>query len=69
MGNEPFLKTYKDTFLQTTFPALKNVQAALIKAGLGRQVKVTVPLNADVYESSTDVPSGGNFRSIHSVSP
>ncbi|XP_075674455.1 glucan endo-1,3-beta-glucosidase 6-like [Castanea sativa] len=63
VGNEPFLQTYKDQFLQTTFPALKNVQAALIKAGLGRQVKVTVPLNADVYQTDTDLPSGGDFRS------
>ncbi|VFQ92523.1 unnamed protein product [Cuscuta campestris] len=62
VGNEPFLKTYKDKFVQTTFPALKNIQAALIKAGLGRQVKVTVPLNADVYDTSTGVPSGGHFR-------
>ncbi|KAK9275354.1 hypothetical protein L1049_022618 [Liquidambar formosana] len=68
VGNEPFLKTYKDTFLQTTLPALKNIQAALIKAGLGRQVKVTVPLNADVYETDSDVPSGGEFRSdIHAL--
>lgn len=63
VGNEPFLQTYKDQFVQTTFPALKNVQAALIKAGLGRQVKVTVPLNADVYQTDTDLPSGGDFRS------
>ncbi|CAH9118786.1 unnamed protein product [Cuscuta europaea] len=62
VGNEPFLKTYKDKFVQTTFPALKNIGAALVKAGLGRQVKVTVPLNADVYDTSTGVPSGGNFR-------
>ncbi|CAN0897466.1 Glucan endo-1,3-beta-glucosidase 6 [Linum grandiflorum] len=62
VGNEPFLKTYKDRFVQTTFPALKNIQAALIKAGLGRQVKVTVPLNADVYQSDNGLPSGGNFR-------
>ncbi|XP_031105604.1 glucan endo-1,3-beta-glucosidase 5-like [Ipomoea triloba] len=68
VGNEPFLKTYKDRFVQTLFPALKNVQAALIKAGLGRQVKVTVPLNADVYDTPTGVPSGGNFRSdIHQL--
>lgn len=68
MGNEPFLKTYKDTFLQTTFPALQNIQAALIKAGLGRQVKVTVPLNADVYQTDNGLPSGGNFRSdIHDL--
>ncbi|KAJ8767346.1 hypothetical protein K2173_017390 [Erythroxylum novogranatense] len=63
VGNEPFLKTYKDKFLQTTFPALQNIQAALIKAGLGKQVKVTVPLNADVYQSDSGLPSGGNFRS------
>ncbi|KAK9053887.1 hypothetical protein SSX86_024962 [Deinandra increscens subsp. villosa] len=68
VGNEPFLKTYKDMFTNTTLPALKNIQAALIKAGLGRQVKVTVPLNADVYESSSGVPSEGNFRAdIHDL--
>ncbi|KAM3394339.1 glucan endo-1,3-beta-glucosidase 5 [Capsicum galapagoense] len=68
VGNEPFLKAYKDTFLNTTYPALENVQAALIKAGLGRQVKVTVPINADVYQTDTGVPSGGNFRSdIHGL--
>ncbi|CAN1858164.1 Glucan endo-1,3-beta-glucosidase 6 [Linum perenne] len=68
VGNEPFLKTYNDRFVQTTFPALKNIQAALIKAGLGRQVKVTVPLNADVYQSDNGLPSGGNFRpDIHDL--
>ncbi|KAG0451662.1 hypothetical protein HPP92_026103 [Vanilla planifolia] len=68
VGNEPFLKTYKGMFQQTTFPALQNIQAALIKAGLGRQVKVTVPLNADVYQSSNGLPSGGDFRSdIHDL--
>ncbi|XP_023540642.1 glucan endo-1,3-beta-glucosidase 6-like [Cucurbita pepo subsp. pepo] len=53
VGNEPFLNAYNGSFLQTTFPAMQNVQAALIKAGLGRQVKVTVPLNADVYETTS----------------
>eukprot|EP00257_Ricinus_communis_P003724 XP_002516181.3 glucan endo-1,3-beta-glucosidase 5 [Ricinus communis] len=68
VGNEPFLKTYKDSFLQTTFPALQNIQAALIKAGLGKQVKVTVPLNADVYQTDTGLPSGGDFRAdIHDL--
>ncbi|KAF6174979.1 hypothetical protein GIB67_026467 [Kingdonia uniflora] len=68
VGNEPFLKTYKDSYLGTTFPALKNIQAALIKAGLGAQVKVTVPLNADVYQTDNDLPSGGDFRAdIHSL--
>ncbi|KAJ0985214.1 hypothetical protein J5N97_003570 [Dioscorea zingiberensis] len=34
VGNEPFLETYNGSFLQTTFPALQNIQAALIKAGV-----------------------------------
>ncbi|KAK3019711.1 hypothetical protein RJ639_003147 [Escallonia herrerae] len=66
VGNEPFLQTYNGTFLRTTFPALQNIQSALIKAGLGNKVKVTVPLNADVYESASGNPSGGDFRAdIH----
>ncbi|KAL8223080.1 hypothetical protein R6Q57_020479 [Mikania cordata] len=66
VGNEPFLSTYNGTFLKSTFPALQNIQAALIKAGLATKVKVTVPQNADVYESATGVPSGGDFRAdIH----
>ncbi|POO03784.1 Glycoside hydrolase [Trema orientale] len=68
VGNEPFLSTYNGSFLQTTFPALQNVQSALIKAGLGNQVKVTIPLNADVYGSSSDKPSDGDFRpDIHDL--
>ncbi|XP_062163239.1 glucan endo-1,3-beta-glucosidase 6 [Alnus glutinosa] len=68
VGNEPFLSTYNGSFLRTTFPALQNVQSALIKAGLSNKVKVTIPLNADVYASSTDVPSGGDFRAdIHDL--
>ncbi|KAJ8644351.1 hypothetical protein MRB53_006099 [Persea americana] len=68
VGNEPFLATYNGSFLGTTFPALQNIQGALIKAGLSSQVKVTVPLNADVYESSTTLPSGGDFRAdIHDL--
>ncbi|XVE97808.1 hypothetical protein REPUB_Repub03eG0050800 [Reevesia pubescens] len=62
VANEPFLHTYNDMFVQTTFPALQNIQAALIKAGLGQKVKVTIPLNADVYQTDTGLPSGGNFR-------
>ncbi|KAK4713843.1 hypothetical protein R3W88_019750 [Solanum pinnatisectum] len=54
-------QTYNGSFLRTTFPALQNVQAALVKAGQGNQVKVTVLLNADVYESSSSLLSGGNF--------
>ncbi|KAL8171810.1 hypothetical protein V2J09_023614 [Rumex salicifolius] len=68
VGNEPFLKTYKDTYMETTFPALQNIQTALTKAGLTPQIKATVPLNADVYQSDTNMPSGGDFRSdIHDL--
>ncbi|KAJ8753131.1 hypothetical protein K2173_017690 [Erythroxylum novogranatense] len=68
VGNEPFLETYNGSYLRTTYPALQNIQSALIKAGLSNQVKVTVPLNADVYESSSQLPSGGDFRTdIHDL--
>ncbi|KAK2965841.1 hypothetical protein RJ640_003561 [Escallonia rubra] len=68
VGNEPFLSAFNGSFLGTTLPALQNIQAALIKAGLGNQVKVTVPLNADVYQSSTSLPSTGDFRpDIHDL--
>ncbi|KAG8086978.1 hypothetical protein GUJ93_ZPchr0010g10574 [Zizania palustris] len=68
VGNEPFLQTFNGTYLNTTFPAMQSVQAALVKAGLGGQVKVTVPLNADVYQSPTGKPSDGDFRAdIHGL--
>ncbi|CAN7070230.1 hypothetical protein Bca4012_086894 [Brassica carinata] len=62
VGNEPFLKAFNGTFEGITLPALQNIQSALIKAGLASQVKVTVPLNADVYESASNLPSDGDFR-------
>ncbi|KAE9586474.1 hypothetical protein Lal_00044713 [Lupinus albus] len=68
VGNEPFLSTYNGTFESTTLPALQNIQSALIKSGLGNQVKVTVPMNADVYLSASDKPSDGDFRpDIHDL--
>ncbi|KAJ4829895.1 hypothetical protein Tsubulata_042252, partial [Turnera subulata] len=68
VGNEPFLSTLNGTYLQTTLPALQNIQSALIKAGLATQVKVTVPLNADVYQSASNLPSDGDFRTdIHDL--
>lgn len=64
VGNEPFLTAYNGSFLNTTFPALQNIQNALNKAGVGDTIKATVPLNADVYMSPTDnpYPSFGQFR-------
>ncbi|KAL8527915.1 hypothetical protein ACS0TY_005649 [Phlomoides rotata] len=64
VGNEPFLKTYNNTYLHHTLPALNNIQEAINKAGLGSQIKATVPFNADIYNSpeSNPVPSAGDFR-------
>nr|GMC92140.1 glucan endo-1,3-beta-glucosidase 8-like [Ipomoea batatas] len=64
VGNEPFLTSYNNSFINTTFPALQNIQNALNDAGVGDSVKATVPLNADVYNSPEDnaVPSAGRFR-------
>ncbi|KAM7276917.1 hypothetical protein ACFE04_018783 [Oxalis oulophora] len=62
VGNEPFLKSYNGSFTQLTYPTLQNIQKALSEAGYGNQIKATVPLNADVYESSNTKPSGGDFR-------
>ncbi|KAL9265756.1 Glucan endo-1,3-beta-glucosidase 8-like protein [Drosera capensis] len=60
VGNEPFLSSYNNSFLNVTFPALKNIQNALNEAGVGNTTKATIPQNADVYEGS--VPSAGRFR-------
>lgn len=66
VGNEPFLSTYNGSFLLNTFPALRNIQSALVRAGLSSQIKVTVPQNADVYDTATGKPSDGDFRTdIH----
>ncbi|KAL6851657.1 hypothetical protein ACP4OV_020221 [Aristida adscensionis] len=64
VGNEPFLKSYNGSFINITFPALKNMQRALDEAGFGQSVKAVVPLNADVYSSPENkpVPSAGSFR-------
>ncbi|KAJ1689438.1 hypothetical protein LUZ63_013593 [Rhynchospora breviuscula] len=64
VGNEPFLKSYNNLYINSTFPALRNIQKALDEAGLGTVIKATVPLNADVYNSPNNnpVPSAGEFR-------
>lgn len=63
VGNEPFLKAYNGSNLKTLFPALQNIQKALNEAGLSDKIKAVVPQNADVYESGSNMPSDGNFRS------
>ncbi|KAE8676562.1 Glucan endo-1,3-beta-glucosidase 8 [Hibiscus syriacus] len=63
VGNEPFLTSYKGRFTKTAFPAMKNIQRALNEEGVGKKIKAVMPLNADVYESRSDKPSDGVFRS------
>ncbi|KAG6513058.1 hypothetical protein ZIOFF_023365 [Zingiber officinale] len=58
------------TFMKTTFSTLKNIQTALNEASVKDQIKVTAPLNADVYNSPSNnsVPSSGDFRfNIHGL--
>ncbi|KAK4776326.1 hypothetical protein SAY86_005014 [Trapa natans] len=62
VGNEPFLTSYNGTNLESTLPALQNIQMALDEAGHGGTIKATVPHNADVYESPSNKPSDGRFR-------
>ncbi|CAL4987291.1 unnamed protein product [Urochloa decumbens] len=64
VGNEPFLRAYNGAYDRVTVPALRNIQRALDEAGHGRNVKATVPVNADVYDSPPEnpVPSAGRFR-------
>ncbi|KAE9608200.1 hypothetical protein Lal_00003491 [Lupinus albus] len=62
VSNEAFLKDFKDTYIHKVLPALKAVKSSLDKAGLGQKVQVTIPINADIYESSNGLPSGGDFR-------
>ncbi|KAL3533382.1 hypothetical protein ACH5RR_006903 [Cinchona calisaya] len=64
VGNEPFLASYNNSFVNITFPALQNIQNALNDARVGDAIKATVPLNADVYYSPEDnpLPSAGRFR-------
>ncbi|KAF5177005.1 Glucan endo-1,3-beta-glucosidase [Thalictrum thalictroides] len=63
VGNEPYLTAYNGSFVKDALPALKNIQKALEDAGYGGQIKATVPHNADVYDSSNNKPSTGDWRS------
>lgn len=66
VGNEPFLTAFNGSYIKLTFPAMENIQKALNEASYGKKIKVTTPLNADVYESASNQPSDGQFRSdIH----
>ncbi|CAO2144518.1 unnamed protein product [Urochloa humidicola] len=64
VGNEPFLRAYNGAYDRVMVPALRNIQRALDEASHGGNVKATVPVNADVYDSPPEnpVPSAGRFR-------
>ncbi|KAH7443946.1 hypothetical protein KP509_02G057400 [Ceratopteris richardii] len=60
VGNEPFLSAYGTRYQNFTYPAMKNIYESISKVGLGNEVKVTVPCNADVLLNT--VPSKAQFR-------
>ncbi|XP_074338531.1 glucan endo-1,3-beta-glucosidase 8-like [Apium graveolens] len=64
VGTDPLLMTYNGTYHPYILPALKNVQEALNNAGIGSQIKATIPFSADIYyaPASNPVPSAGDFR-------
>ncbi|TYJ14058.1 hypothetical protein E1A91_A10G092000v1 [Gossypium mustelinum] len=62
VGNEPFLAAYNGTYNDLTLPAMKNILKALNEAGVGKDIKVSTPLNGDVYITPTYKPSDGIFR-------
>jgi len=57
------MKAYNGSYAETILPAMQNIHRAINKASLGDIVKVTTTLNADVYESPSNNPSDGDFRS------
>ncbi|KAI3511942.1 hypothetical protein L1887_19103 [Cichorium endivia] len=64
VGHEPFCKAYEDRYINSTLPALENIQKALDKANLGDKIKATIPFNEDIYMSPPwkPYPSAGIFR-------
>ncbi|EFJ32621.1 hypothetical protein SELMODRAFT_86140 [Selaginella moellendorffii] len=63
VGNEPFLTAYNGSFISSTLPAAVNIHQALVKHKVADEIKVTVPLNADVLSNGgVNVPSAGIFR-------
>ncbi|KAE8718548.1 Glucan endo-1,3-beta-glucosidase 8 [Hibiscus syriacus] len=62
VGNEPFLRAYNSSYNNVTLPAMKNILKALKEAGHGKDIKVSTPLNGDVYYTTSYRPSDGIFR-------
>ncbi|KAF9621445.1 hypothetical protein IFM89_021484 [Coptis chinensis] len=60
LGMNLSFTSYSGQYQSLVVPALLNLQQSLAKANLVGYVKLVVPCNADVYESS--LPSQGTFR-------
>ncbi|XP_044480241.1 glucan endo-1,3-beta-glucosidase 9 [Mangifera indica] len=62
VGDDPFLVSYGEQFHPFVIGAVMNIQAALSRAELTREVKVVVPCSFDSFQSETGLPSKGHFR-------
>jgi len=61
VGNEPFLTAYEGAYLNTTLPALRNMAAALAKAGYADTIRTIIPFNADILDGAA-LPSATRFK-------
>jgi hypothetical protein len=64
VGNEPFLSSYNGLYLNTTLPALQNIQNALVSAGHASVVKAVIPFNADILNGA-QYPSQTRFQDVY----
>ncbi|KAK1426872.1 hypothetical protein QVD17_15552 [Tagetes erecta] len=63
IGDEPFLQSYGSQFYPFVVGAAINIEAALIRAKLAKNVKVVIPCSFDAFLSESGQPSKGHFRS------
>ncbi|KAI3676379.1 hypothetical protein L1987_85985 [Smallanthus sonchifolius] len=62
IGDEPFLQRYGSQFYPYVVGAAINIEAALIRAKLSKNVKVVIPCSFDAFGSESGHPSTGHFR-------
>ncbi|XP_072975866.1 glucan endo-1,3-beta-glucosidase 9 [Typha angustifolia] len=63
VGDEPFFLSYGQQFQPFVVGAATNIQLALTAAKLADKMKVIVPCSSDVYQTESNLPSKGHFRS------
>ncbi|KAK8331734.1 hypothetical protein V6Z11_A10G093700 [Gossypium hirsutum] len=64
VGNEPFLAAYNGTYNDLTLPAMKNILKALNEAGVGKDIKVSTPLNDANIDTLVAALKASNFSNI-----